>query len=142
MEDVKNGEQLPPESSSLSNHDDHSSNETTENPVLNGKLENNDNQASSSTTTEQSQASDSPSIGQSQPVLSDAPALTSPKVINETETQSKGVVVEGSENQPLQDTSNALASRRTGKENDTDNHSNATAPSPSFSEATNSKKMT
>ncbi|EXC19761.1 hypothetical protein L484_006336 [Morus notabilis] len=179
MEDVKNGEQLPPESSSLSNHDDHSSNETTENPVLNGKLENNgeslmtgnsklttaqdaseqdqlpptDNQASSSTTTEQSQASDSPSVEQSQPVLSDSPALTSPEVINETETQSEGVAVEGSENQPLQDTSNVSASQSTGKENDTENHSNvvgnsenaaaqdfpATAPSASFSEATNYK---
>lgn len=177
---MKNGEQLPPESSALSHHDDHSSNENTENQVLNGKVENDiesltvensksataenvseqnqlpptDNQASSSAVTEQSQASDSPSIEQSQPILSDAPALTSQNMVYETETQNHGVMVEGSENRTLQNTSNgASTSPSTVKENDTDNHSNVTgnsenatvedspvtAPSASLSEATNSK---
>ncbi|XP_062082905.1 protein WEAK CHLOROPLAST MOVEMENT UNDER BLUE LIGHT 1-like [Humulus lupulus] len=39
MEDVKIGEQLPPETSSLSHHDDHSSEEITNNLVLNAKAE-------------------------------------------------------------------------------------------------------
>lgn len=127
---MKNGEQLPPEYSALSHHDDHSSNENTENQVLNGKVE------------------------QSQPILSDAPSLTSQNTVNETETQNHGVMVEGSENRTLQNTSNgASTSPSTVKENDTDNHSNVTgnsenaavedspvtAPSASLSEATNSK---
>ena len=39
MEDVKTGEQLPSETSSLPHHNDHSSDETTKNSVLNGKAE-------------------------------------------------------------------------------------------------------
>ncbi|PON94183.1 WEB family [Trema orientale] len=197
MEDVKIGEQLPPEISSLSHHDDHSSDDAKKNSVLNGKVETesellkmeNSNLAAAQDAPEQIQilpadsqpsnptisaataqdSSDSPPIA-NQLLPSDAPALTS-QPINEAENNNQDAVVESSENGAVQGTSDgASTSPHTVKEND--NHStvvenfetgaeqgasdeqkskdcsiesvhsqseNATAPSASSPEVTNSK---
>ncbi|KAM6576213.1 hypothetical protein CsatB_028050 [Cannabis sativa] len=119
MEDVKISEQLPPETSSLSHHD-----EMTDKSVLNGKAETGSDLSIGESTklTETVQASldqnqlvPTDNQASSSAILvdtsvenqlsSDAPALDSPKTFDESETRDE-VVMKSSENGAVQHTSN------------------------------------